>query len=150
MERLSPVDSVRAARESGPSQIGWLVFWMSGTLTAFIVALCRRLLRRMDEARDAAPQARFAAEASLAFDRQHKGGLYARAHVPDYWIVNLVDHVLEVYRDPAASADAPYGWRFSTRLRLGPADHISPLAASRARGHPGRAGGFVSPTRRRC
>jgi hypothetical protein len=24
-------------------------------------------------------------EASLAFDREYKGSLYARAHVPEYW-----------------------------------------------------------------
>jgi Uma2 family endonuclease len=69
------------------------------------------------------------AEASLAFDREHKGSLYARAQVVEYWIVNLVDRVLEVYRDPAPSADAPYGWRFSTLLRLGAADSVSPVAA---------------------
>ena len=73
------------------------------------------------------------ADASLAFDREHKGSLYARAHVPDYWIVNLVDRVLEVHRDPAPSADAPYGWRFSTRRRLGATDTVSPLRAPRAR-----------------
>ena len=73
------------------------------------------------------------AEASLAFDREHKGSLYARAQVPDYWIVNLLDRVLEVYRDPAPSAGAPYGWRFSALLRLGAADAVSPLAAPHAR-----------------
>ena len=73
------------------------------------------------------------AEASLAFDREHKGSLYARADVPEYWIVNLVDHVLEVHRDPAPSADAPYGWRFSTLLRLGATDTVSPLTVPRAR-----------------
>src|SRR5919201_1159389 len=35
---------------------------------------------------------------SLAFDRQHKASLYARAGRPEYWIVNLVDRVLEVHR----------------------------------------------------
>jgi Uma2 family endonuclease len=40
------------------------------------------------------------AETSLAFDRREKGSLYARAQVPEYWIVNLNDHVLEVYREP--------------------------------------------------
>jgi len=34
------------------------------------------------------------ADSSLAFDREHKGSLYARAGVPDYWIVNLVDRLL--------------------------------------------------------
>jgi Putative restriction endonuclease len=73
------------------------------------------------------------ADASLVFDREHEGRLHARAHVPDYWIVNLVDRVLEVHRDPAPSADAPYGWRFSTRRRLGATDGVSPPAAPRAR-----------------
>jgi Uma2 family endonuclease len=44
------------------------------------------------------------AEASLAIDRQHKGSLYARAGLPDYWIVNLVDRVLEIYREPRSDA----------------------------------------------
>ena len=71
--------------------------------------------------------------ASLAFDREHKGSLYARAHVPDYWIVNLVDRVVEAHREPTPSAEAPYGWRFGTRRRLGAGDGVSPLAAPRAR-----------------
>jgi Uma2 family endonuclease len=73
------------------------------------------------------------AEASLAFDREHKGSLYARARVPDYWIVNLVDRVLEVHRDPTPCASDPYGWRFSTQRRLGAADSVSPLTAPHAR-----------------
>jgi len=73
------------------------------------------------------------AETSLAFDREHKGSLYARARIRDYWIVNLLDRVLEVYREPTPSADAPYAWRFSTLLRLGAADAVSPLAAPQTR-----------------
>lgn len=34
----APESHAPAPRESDPSQIGWLLFWMSGTLTAFIVA----------------------------------------------------------------------------------------------------------------
>ena len=37
---------------------------------------------------------------SLAGDRQRKVRLYARAGLADYWIVNLVGGVLEVYRHP--------------------------------------------------
>ncbi len=36
------------------------------------------------------------AEASLGVDRQRKGSLYARAGLPDYWVLNLIDRVLEV------------------------------------------------------
>ena len=39
-------------------------------------------------------------DSSLSYDRKQKGSLYARARVADYWIVNLVAHQLEVYRDP--------------------------------------------------
>src|SRR5437773_2164991 len=49
------------------------------------------------------------AESSLAIDRQHKGSLYARAGLADYWVLNLVDRVLEVYREPAPDRGAPRG-----------------------------------------
>ena len=35
------------------------------------------------------------ADTSLALDRLRKAGLYARAGIADYWVVNLVDEVLE-------------------------------------------------------
>ena len=71
-------------------------------------------------------------DSSLAFDRRDKGSLYARAQILDYWIVNLVDRVLEVYRDPVLSADALYGWSYARVLRLGPEATISPVAAPAA------------------
>jgi Uma2 family endonuclease len=42
------------------------------------------------------------AESSLAYDRTTKARLYARAGVPEYWIVNLRDRVVEVHREPSA------------------------------------------------
>src|SRR5713226_5816434 len=70
---------------------------------------------------------------SLDFDRVHKSSLYARAGRPEYWIVNLVDRVLEVYREPAASPSAPYRWDYGTMEALGPSDSVSPLTAPAAR-----------------
>jgi Uma2 family endonuclease len=67
-------------------------------------------------------------ESSLALDREHKGGLYARAGLADYWIVNLVDRVLEVYRGPIPDADAAFGWRYGSLVTLGPEASVSPLA----------------------
>jgi Uma2 family endonuclease len=67
------------------------------------------------------------ADSSLAFDRQHKGSLYARAGLSDYWIVNLVDRVLEVCRDPSTDVSAPYGWRYRSITTLGPGDVVVPL-----------------------
>jgi Uma2 family endonuclease len=73
------------------------------------------------------------AESSLDFDREHKGSLYARAGVADYWIVNLLDRVLEVYRDPAPDPSAPYGWRYRSVEALTPPAVVSPLALPSAR-----------------
>jgi Uma2 family endonuclease len=73
------------------------------------------------------------AESSLAFDREHKGGLYARAGLDDYWILNLVDRVLEVHRQPVLDAAAPFGWRYAAVEALAPRSYIAPLAAPGAR-----------------
>src|SRR5258705_8176260 len=73
------------------------------------------------------------AESSLALDRDHKGSLYARAGLADYWILNLVDQVLEVYRDPVQDPDAAFGWRYRSVETLGPEGFISPLALIGAR-----------------
>ena len=71
-------------------------------------------------------------ESSLVFDRDHKGSVYARAGIPDYWIVNLADRVLEVYREPAPDAAAPFGARFARREVLDPSRQVSPLVAPNA------------------
>jgi Uma2 family endonuclease len=67
---------------------------------------------------------------SLVLDREHKGSLYARAGLADYWVVNLVDRVLEVYREPVVDVDAPFGWRYAHREVVTPAGRAAPLAAS--------------------
>ena len=41
------------------------------------------------------------ADSSLDYDRIVKLPNYALAGIPDYWIVNLVDNQIEVYRKPA-------------------------------------------------
>ncbi len=68
------------------------------------------------------------AESTLAFDRNVKSSLYARARVPDYWIVNLVDRVLEVYREPAVAGEAAFGWRYGQIQTLRSGDSASALA----------------------
>lgn len=65
------------------------------------------------------------AESSLSFDREDKGSLYARGGIRDYWILNLVDRVLEVYRDPGPDAAAPYGWRYRAVERRAPGAVVS-------------------------
>src|SRR5881397_4257626 len=69
------------------------------------------------------------AESSLAVDRQHKGSLYARAGLTDYWVLNLVDRVLEVYREPAPDSAAPFGWRYARREVFDASARVIALAA---------------------
>jgi Uma2 family endonuclease len=66
------------------------------------------------------------ADTTLHFDRTRKLAMYAEALVSEYWIVNLVAGVLEVYREPE-------GLRYRTTLRLGPAETVTPLSAPDAR-----------------
>ncbi len=73
------------------------------------------------------------ADSMLALDRRDKGGLYARAGIADYWIVNLVDLVLEVYRDAVQSFSARHGWEYRSVRSLPREAMISPLAAPDAR-----------------
>jgi Uma2 family endonuclease len=73
------------------------------------------------------------ADSSLDLDREHKGSLYARAGLEDYWIVNLVDRQVEVYRRPAAEPLAPFGWRYAERSVHGASNQVSPLAMPSAR-----------------
>lgn len=68
------------------------------------------------------------AESSLDVDRERKGGAYARAGLADYWIVNLIDRVLDVYREPAADPSSPFGWRYTRREVFRPAAEVRPLA----------------------
>jgi len=68
------------------------------------------------------------AESRLAFDRDHKGSLYARAGLADYWIVNLVDRVLEVYRRPVPDPAASFGWRYASKETLSAGSLVELLA----------------------
>jgi Uma2 family endonuclease len=68
-------------------------------------------------------------DSSVSIDRNRKGSLYSRAAIPDYWIVNLVDDQLELYRNPQPDPSQPYGHRYATPLILRRPDAVSPLAA---------------------
>lgn len=70
--------------------------------------------------------------ARYAFDRTYKASLYARAACPEYWIVNLVDRVLEVHRHPRPAPAAAYGWNYTSVDVLGPGQRVTPLAAAGA------------------
>ena len=67
------------------------------------------------------------ADASLELDRQLKARIYARAGITDYWIVNLIDRVVEVHRDPVVAGRRGARYRDVTTMAAG--ERIVPLAA---------------------
>jgi Uma2 family endonuclease len=68
------------------------------------------------------------ADSTLAFDRDTKGGLYARAGILEYWILNLVERQVEVYRDPIALASARFGFAYRSRTIATSGDVLRALA----------------------
>jgi hypothetical protein len=68
------------------------------------------------------------ADSSLQFDRRDKGSLYARARIAKYWIVNLIDRVIEVHRDPEPDPAAPHGWGYRSVSRLTAEALVAPAA----------------------
>jgi Uma2 family endonuclease len=72
------------------------------------------------------------ADTSLAVDRTTKAGMYARAGIQEYWIVNLVDRLLEVHRDPGMMAEQPLGHDYRSVQCLSVDQMVSPLAAPSA------------------
>ena len=60
-------------------------------------------------------------DSTLAFDRGSKRAAYATRKIPEYWIVNVQDKVLEVNRDPV-------GDRYRTTWSLGYGNDVTPLA----------------------
>jgi Uma2 family endonuclease len=83
--------------------------------------------RRSDFYRNAHPEPKDilflieVAETSADTDRNIKGPLYARAGIPEFWLVDLLDGVVEIYRGPSEA-----GWR--ERRIVEPGERISPLA----------------------
>jgi len=47
-------------------------------------------------------------DSTLAFDRSDKGRIYARAGIPEYWILNIPDRQIEVHTQPNSTAEIPH------------------------------------------
>lgn len=59
------------------------------------------------------------ADSTLAYDRDVKRPLYARAGIPEVWIVNLTDRQIEIHRNPDGDV-------YCTRHLTGTDDTVSP------------------------
>lgn len=66
------------------------------------------------------------ADSTLGRDRAYKSPIYARAGIPEYWIVNLTERCLEVYRDPGGSPGQPA--RYQVSQIVASTETISPLS----------------------
>lgn len=69
-------------------------------------------------------------DSSLIYDRQIKSALYARAGIADYWIVNLIDRQLEVFRQPAGDPADPTSGHYDEQFILALDKSIAPLACT--------------------
>jgi Uma2 family endonuclease len=72
-------------------------------------------------------------DSTLREDRTTMASLYAAGGITDYWILNLVQRQLEVYRDRVADPSAQFGWSYADRTIFDPGEFASPLALPRAR-----------------
>jgi Uma2 family endonuclease len=68
-------------------------------------------------------------DSTLAYDRGEKANLYAASGIADYWVLDLVNRQLLVFRDPRPDPAQPHGFAYATQLTFGPADSVEPLAA---------------------
>lgn len=68
------------------------------------------------------------ADSSLSHDRDYKTSLYAKAGIADYWIVNLQDRQVEVYRRPMVDANAQFGFGYADKMIFKEGDSVKPLA----------------------
>ena len=66
---------------------------------------------------------------TLRADQTTKAALYARAHIAEYWIVNLVDRTLEVRRQPSPMEGELLGHGYRSTQILLPGESIAPLGA---------------------
>ena len=68
-------------------------------------------------------------DSSLRYDTTLKMSLYAASGIADYWVVDVANRQLLVFRDPKPDSTASHGHSYTTNLTLSPGDTVSPLAA---------------------
>lgn len=66
-------------------------------------------------------------DSSLSYDRSVKTHLYARANLPDHWLLNLIDRQLEIRRQPTPDPDRQGRWTYQSVTIIPTTGHASPL-----------------------
>jgi len=72
------------------------------------------------------------AETSLFLDTTEKAELYATAGVPDYWVLDVANRQLHVFRDPVALPAGLGATAYRSHTTHSESDTVSPLAAPTA------------------
>jgi Uma2 family endonuclease len=72
------------------------------------------------------------ADSTLAFDTGQKANLYASSNIADYWVVDLVEKRLIVFRDPRPDPAQPFGAKYGNIVPLKPPATVSPLCLAGA------------------
>lgn len=67
-------------------------------------------------------------DTTLAYERNQKASLYAKAGIADYWIVNLINKRLEVYRKPVQMPEQPFGFGYKQTTNYMETERVAPLA----------------------
>lgn len=65
---------------------------------------------------------------TLGMDTGEKAYLYEAAGVPEYWVLDVSDRQLLVFRDPVADLRCWHGYRYATTYTLTSAETLSPTA----------------------
>jgi Uma2 family endonuclease len=71
-------------------------------------------------------------DTTLNYDLTTKAELYATAGIADYWVLDVVNRELHIFRDPVPLPAGLGATAYRTHLALAPTDHLSPLAAPQA------------------
>ena len=72
-------------------------------------------------------------DATLRYDRTKKASLYAKNKIQEYWIVNVKDKRLEVFRRPIKDKTAFYGFSYAEIQIFTEKDMVSPIALPEAK-----------------
>ncbi len=67
-------------------------------------------------------------DTTVAYDTTEKAELYATGGIADYWVIDVTNGRLLVFRDPRPLATTPPATAYQTSLTFGRGDTVSPLA----------------------
>lgn len=73
------------------------------------------------------------ADSSLEYETSRKANLFARAGIADYWVVNLPSGHVDVFRRPAADANADLLHKYAEQGSFAAGEFLTPLARPNAR-----------------